>query len=56
VIDVTVYGANHVQLMHIAGLSAHSLLITRHEALELLERLRKVLDERERLPELVPDD
>jgi hypothetical protein len=56
VIDVAAHGANHVQLMHVAGLSAHSLLLTRNEAMQLLDRLRKVLDERERLPELVPDD
>ena len=55
-IDVAAHGANHVQLMQVAGLSAHSMLITRNEAMQLLERLRKVLDERERLPELVPDD
>ena len=55
-IDVSAHGANHVQLMHVAGLSAHSMLLTRNEALDLVEKLRKVLDEREHLPALVPDD
>jgi hypothetical protein len=55
-IDVSAHGANHVQLMHVAGLSAHSMLLTRNEALDLAEKLRKVLDERSQVEEFVPDN
>ncbi len=55
-LDVSRMGESHVQIFHTAGLSAHSIFLTRNEALDMLEKLRLVLEQREPLPALVPDD
>lgn len=55
-IDATAFGANHIQVFHTAGMSAHSILITRNDALELLKRLREALNEKQDLEALIPDD
>ncbi len=55
-IDATAFGANHIQIFQTQGLSAHSLLLTRNDALELLRRLREALNEKQELEELIPDD
>ena len=55
-IDCTAFGANHIQIFECHGLSAHSILITRNDALELLRKLRLALDEKQDLEALIPDD
>ena len=55
-IDATAFGANHIQIFETHGMSAHSVLITRNDALELLKRLRQALDERQEMEALIPDD
>ena len=55
-IDVSRRGANHVQVFHMAGLSVHSVLLTANEALELLDKLKRALEDERQLETLVPDD
>lgn len=54
-IDVTT-GSERVQIFHHFGLSAAALLLTVNEAHDLLAKLKAVLEAREELPALVPDD
>ena len=56
VIDATAFGANHIQVFHTQGMSAHSILLTRNDALELLKRLRAALNEKQETEALIPDD
>ena len=55
-IDVSSYGANHIRIFHSIGLSAHSVLLTRHDALELTRKLRDALGEKWMEEVETPDD
>lgn len=55
-IDATAFGTNHIQVFHTQGMSAHSILLTRNDALELLRRLREALNEKQETEALIPDD
>ena len=55
-IDATAFGALHIQIFHTSGVTAHSMLITRNEAQELLQRLKQALAEPQELETFVPDN
>lgn len=56
-IDVTLCGGDQwLQIFHAQGMSAHTLLLTRNEALELQERLKRVLEIAPVQEALIPDD
>ena len=56
-LDVTLIGGEAwVQIFHSAGMSAHTLLLTRNEALELQERLKRALEVAPVTEPLIPDD
>ena len=56
-LDVTLIGGEAwVQIFHSAGMSAHTLLLTRNEALELQERLKRALEVAPVTEPMIPDD
>lgn len=55
-IDATAFGPNHIQVFQTAGMGAHSILLTRNDALELVRKLREALNEKQALDTENPDD
>ena len=55
-IDVSRRGANHVQVFHSAGLSVHSVLLTANEAYDLLDKLKRALEDERQIEQMIPDD
>ena len=55
-IDATAFGPNHIQIFQAAGMGAHSILLTRNDALELVRKLREALAEKQDMEALIPDD
>ena len=55
-IDVTRRGANHVQVFRAAGLSVHSVLLTVNEALELMDKLKRALEDERQIEAFIADD
>ena len=56
-IDATAFGALHIQVFHVEGMNAHSLLLTRNTAWELYRKLGQALREpQDEIEPLIPDD